>query len=236
MRFGRADVGERIVAPFLEGRGVQKIDHFVITHLHSDHIGGAAYLLRKFDVRDFIYPDQGSLSATWRNTLTTAKSMRIPNRTARSGMILDSGANYRVYILHPNRKYVGEGGSSYRTRFNDGSVIMKVCIGKEAFLLVGDIGRQVEHELVSCYGSFLKSTVFKVGHHGSSTSSSQEFIETVRPRFAVISVGARNRFDHPSREVVDRLSEDSVITWRTDSLGGAYFRATTNACDMVSWR
>ncbi len=236
MKFGASDMGERVIAPFLERRGVRKLDYFVITHLHSDHIGGAAFLMRKFRVANFIYPDQISASAMWQSTLTAAKSLKIPTRTAHSGMILDSGLTYRIYVLHPNGMYVGERGSSFRTRFNNGSIVLKMSVGRSNFLFAGDVESEVEHVLVKCYGGFLSSGVIKVGHHGSNTSSSEEFINAVDPDYAVISVGTGNRFGHPSADVLNRLASKSRLVWRTDSLGGAYLKATIKQYELVNWR
>lgn len=236
MKFGSHDAGERVVAPFLERRGVWELNYFVITHLHSDHIGGAASVIRRVKVDNFIYPDQLSKSEVWTKTLASVHAMRISSKIAAAGMILDSGSTYRVYVLHPNRKYTGDGGLAYRTRLNDGSIVLKVCVGKESVLLVGDIEKRVEHDLVNVYGPFLASDVYKAGHHGSNTSSSSELLETVRPRYAVISVGARNKFGHPSPEVLNEMSHEGIKVWRTDSLGAAYFRIDSETFQLVEWR
>lgn len=236
MRFGNYDTGERVILPFLERRGVRELSYFVITHLHSDHIGGAMSVLRKLNVRRFIYSDQVSKSGVWKNTLSCVRALGIPSGHALAGMILDSGAVQRIYVLHPNRAYVGEGGRSYRTRLNEGSIVLKVCVGRESILLAGDAEKRVERDLVRFYGPFLASAVCKVGHHGSSTSSTEEFIGAVRPACAVISVGARNRFGHPSADVLERFSRGRITAWRTDSLGAAYIRVWTDTTEVVTWR
>ncbi len=236
MGFGNYDTGERVILPFLERRGVKELSYFIITHLHSDHIGGAVSVLRKLNVHRFIYSDQVSRSGVWKNTLSCVKALGIPSGTVLAGMILDSGAVQRIYVLHPNRAYVGEGGLSYKTRLNDGSIVLKVCVGRESILLAGDVGKRVERDLVWYYGPFLSSVVFKVGHHGSITSSTEEFIGAVHPAYAVISVGARNKFGHPSAEVLARFSNRSISTWRTDSLGAAYIRVQTDTTELVRWR
>lgn len=236
VKFGTSDAGARVIVPFLRKRGVDRIDYFVVTHLHSDHIGGAASVLRSLKVRNFIYPDQYSASKSWRTTLASVEAMGIPSRCARAGMILDSGAMYRVYVLHPNGKYVGKAGRSYRSRFNDGSIVLKVRVGNESAILCGDIEHGVEHELVRVYRGFIASEILKVAHHGSETSSSSEFIESVRARYGVISVGTGNRFGHPSGKVIERMSRARVYTWRTDSLGAACFRITPASSKVVYWQ
>ncbi len=236
VNFGMNDAGARIIVPFLRKRGVDHIDYFVISHLHSDHIGGAASVLRNLKVRNFIYPDQNSVSRSWKTTLAAVEAMRIPSRHALAGMILDSGAMHRVYVLHPNGKYVGANGLSYRSRLNDGSVVLKVCIGRESVLLCGDIEHKVELELVRAYGHFLASEILKSAHHGSETSSSDEFLLSVRPRYGVISVGAGNRFGHPSESVIERMNRAGILTMRTDSLGAVCFRLVSDRSHIVNWR
>lgn len=236
MKFGNSDAGERAIVPFLERRGVRTLDYLIMTHLHSDHIGGALSVIRKIKVNCFVYPDQFSQSSTWHNLESSVRSMSIRTVVAHAGMILDSSASCRIYVLHPNRKYTGEGGYSYRTRLNDGSIVMKVCVGKESFLLVGDAEKIVERDLVRVYGKFLASDVLKVGHHGSNTSSGIEFVQMVHPTYAAISVGANNSFGHPSPEVLSELSAEGVAVWRTDSLGAAYFDADLDTVQLVDWR
>ena len=236
LRFRNYDVGERVVVPFLQRRGVRELNYFVVTHLHSDHVGGAASVMDKIRIDNFVYPDQLSSSKVWMNTLAHVRAFKIPSRIVSAGMILDSASTCRVYVLHPNRKYVGEGGLAYKTRLNDGSIVLKVCIGGKSFLLVGDAEKRVEHDLVRIYGSFLDSEILKAGHHGSKTSSSSEFLKTVNPDYAVISVGSKNSFGHPSREVLDEMSREGIKFWRTDSLGAALFRITSDTAKIVQWR
>jgi competence protein ComEC len=235
LKFRNYDIGERVIVPFLKRNGVEKIDYFVITHLHSDHIGGAVSVIRNVRVDNFIYPEQFSRSAAWAKTVAFVSQLKIPARSIRAGVILDSASTCRVYVLHPNRKYVGEGGLAYKARFNDGSIVLKVCIGEKSFLLVGDIGKRVEHDLVRVYGNFLASDVYKAGHHGSNTSSSIEFLKVVHPSYAVISVGANNKFGHPSPEVISEMKKENIKIWRTDSLGAAYFRVSTGTFRLVQW-
>lgn len=236
LKFRNYDIGERVVVPFLQHHGIRELDYLIVTHLHSDHIGGAASVMDKMKIDNLIYPDQTSDSQVWASTLARVRAYRIPARIASAGMILDSASTCRVYVLHPNRKYVGEGGLAYRTRLNDGSVVLKVCVGKESFLLAGDAEKRVEHDLVKIYGTFLSSNIYKAGHHGSSTSSSLEFLKTIHPAYAVISVGAHNKFGHPSPLVLEEMKKENIPVWRTDSLGAAYFRITSDTFKIVQWR
>lgn len=236
MRFGKNDVGEKVIAPFLKRMGVEKINYFVVTHLHSDHMGGASSILENFSVDQFIFPEQETKARTWLKACQIAKHHGVKIRNVQCGIILDSGNMHRIYVLHPNKRYIGNRGTSYSRRFNDGSIVLKVYIGNNTILLQGDIEKGVEHELRLAYGSFLQSDVLKVGHHGASTSSSEEYISSVRPKYAVISVGTGNKFGHPSIQVINSLRKIGAYVWRTDSSGAAVFNTDGKVLDMVNWR
>lgn len=236
LKFMNYDIGERVVVPFLQRHGVRELTYFAITHLHSDHVGGASAVLDNIKVDNFVYPDQVSTSQVWTNALARVNAYQIAHRLASAGMILDSSLICRVYVLHPNRKYVGERGLARRTRLNDGSVVLKVCVGKENILLVGDIEERVERDLIEIFGEFLRSDLYKAGHHGSKTSSTPEFLRAVRPAYAFISVGARNSFGHPSPEVIDEMGRDGILTWRTDSLGCAFIEMEPDTFRIIRWK
>ncbi len=236
VKFGKNDAGSRVIVPFLRKNGIDRLDYFIITHLHGDHIGGAVSVLRSLKVDRFVYPDQVSHSRTWVNTLLTVRALEIPSQTLNAGSVLDSGSLYRVYVLHPCSKYVGESGISGKTRFNNGSIVLKICVGSQAALLTGDIERPVEHELSRVYGSFLRCRILKAGHHGSITSSSQEFLDATGAEYAVISVGHNNSFGHPSSEVISRMRMNGMKPLRTDSLGAACFLVSPERTRILSWR
>ncbi len=235
-KYGRFDAGSAVIVPFLRRRGINSLDLFVITHLHSDHIGGAESVLRSVKVKCFVAPDQAPGSETSRRTFALVRTLGIPLVRAGAGLILDSGRTCRVYVLHPNRKYVGEGGLSYRTRFNDGSIVLKVCVGGSSLLLSGDVERRAERDMLKIYGNFLSSSLLKVAHHGSATSSSPEFLDEVRPKYAIISVGAGNKFGHPSPMVIRMMSGKGIYVLRTDSLGAVCFRIGADYTRLVHWR
>ena len=106
---------------------------------------------------------------------------------------------------------------------NDASVAVKISYHAIDFLFTGDLEAEGENRLVSRYGSALQSEVLKLGHHGSKTSSTQLFLDMVQPRWAVASVGEKNRYGHPSKEVVSRLVKDHITLFRTDKQGAVFF-------------
>ena len=113
---------------------------------------------------------------------------------------------------------------------------MKLQYGSISFLLAGDAEKEAEEEMVAAYGDFLKSTLLKAGHHGSITSSTQEFLDAVRPEYAVISVGRYNKFHHPSPEVVRRLEGMNMNVSRTDDDGALIFETDGVTLSHIQWR
>jgi competence protein ComEC len=113
---------------------------------------------------------------------------------------------------------------------------MRVLYGHVSFLLAGDAEQEAEHGMVSRYGNFLESTLLKVGHHGSGTSSTDEFVNSVQPKYAVISVGRWNRFGHPSKSVLQRFADQGVDLSRTDEEGAVLFETDGFMLEHLAWR
>lgn len=115
-------------------------------------------------------------------------------------------------------------------------MVLKVVYGRAVILLTGDEPATHELALASAYGDFLRADLLKVGHHGSSTGTSEEFLEAVRPRYAALSVGRFNRHGHPSAEVLRRLEERGILYGRTDDDGALMFEATPDTVFPLAWQ
>ena len=204
---------EDSVVEHLQSRGIEKIDHFVLTHPHEDHIGGADVVLEHFEVGSIYMkrPPVGKEPTTkvYLNLLKQIQSLGKKVTSTEVGMTFDCGA-MKVEILGPLQDY---------EETNDQSVILQGTIGKVSFLFTGDQEATAEDELTERFGSKLKSTVLKVGHHGSEGSSSDEFLDLVSPEYAVISCGEDNSYGHPHREALERLEERKIPYYRTDLSG-----------------
>jgi competence protein ComEC len=235
------DAGARTVVPFLRYSGIERLDALVITHPHGDHVGGAAAVLREIEVGEFV--DAGTSLATeaYDEAHRLADSLGVAHRVVRAGERLEAGKAARCYVLAPGRDD-GEpperGDSLDNHGLNNTSVVLRLVYGQSSILLSGDAESEVEAGLARRFGAFLESDVLKAGHHGSKTSSSDVYLAAVRPRVAILSVGARNTFGHPSPEVTARLDALGVRTARTDRQGAVVLASDgrTGGWREVDWR
>lgn len=221
----RLDTGEGVVSPYLWSRGFRHLDIVALTHADQDHIGGLEAVLRNFTPRELwlsALPDHAPLQSL----LQTARDVgvRVVCKSAGDRVAL-SGAMIEVLSPHAPRT----GG---KTDNND-SLVLRARYGRHAFLLTGDAERKAEYELTALPEA-LRADVLKLGHHGSRTSTTAEFLDAVQPAIAVISAGQDNQFRHPHDEVLARLAERGVRVLRTDQQGmvtvrtdGARIRAET---------
>ena len=184
------------VMPFYD----RSIDVVLATHADQDHIGGLVEVLKRFKVDLFIETNTTSTSAVYRELEDLIKEKNIKKEIITSPEILSLGSGAEFDILYPMQNTAG-----WDT--NDASIVGKLIYGDNSFLLTGDLPQKMEKTLVGKYGSFLKSDVLKVGHHGSKNSSSDVFIGTVSPTYSIISAGLNNRYGHPNKETVDTLNQ-----------------------------
>lgn len=176
------------------------IDMILATHSDADHIGGFPYVFDRFIIKTVIESEISSPTLIDRVFEKKVALEGVHTLTARTGerIILDPKHGVVVDILFPDQNTTG-----WET--NEASIVLKISYGNTSFLLTGDSPDEVEKFLVTQYGSQLQSTVLKLGHHGSKTSSSDEFLQTVQPDIAIVSAGLGNKYGHPSPEVIESV-------------------------------
>jgi competence protein ComEC len=208
------DIGEEVVAPALWARGIRHLDVVALSHAHSDHMGGMPAVLRDFQPTE-LWVGNNPLVKDYLALLNVAAQMKVRVRSLHAGDALMLGAD-RVNVLAP---FVGyQPGDE---PMNNDSLVLRIANGGTSVLLEGDAEMELEDAMASESG--LASTLLKVGHHGSKTSSTREFLARVHPAWAVISCGRHNRYGHPAAQTLDNLQAAGIRTVRIDTLGAACF-------------
>ncbi|MDR7481085.1 MAG: DNA internalization-related competence protein ComEC/Rec2 [Armatimonadota bacterium] len=208
------DVGRRRVLPALRRAGVRRLDVAALSHPHEDHVGGLPAVVENFPVGVVLDPGVPHPSPAYLRLLGAIQGGRIPHRIAREGMEVDLGAGVRLSVLYPPDVPPAVDDDPVHAR----GLVARVQYGAFAALLTGDVEDGVEEYLLG-RGVVLESVVLKVGHHGSRTSTSAAFVAAVRPRVAVLSVGADNVHGHPHPAVLDALWRAGARIYRTDRHG-----------------
>lgn len=202
--------GDKIVET-IEGYGYTEINYLVATHPHADHIGGMTDVVEGFEIGEVYMPKATSTSKTFEGLLTAISDKGLQINTAKADEIIYSDDETKIEILAP----VSE---SYEET-NNYSAVVKITYGKNSFLFTGDAEELSENEMLDECCDKLRSDVLKVGHHGSSSSTSDAFLTAVAPQYAVISCGADNSYGHPHKETIIRLNDMGIDYYRTDRNG-----------------
>ena len=191
---------------YLMRQGVGKLKYVIGTHPHKDHIGATSYILDNLPVYKVMMPNYANNEACYKEMMQAIRRNNIPVIHPKPEKEFEVG-KAKIKVLAPL-------GSKYN-RENDYSIVLKVTYGSVSFLLAGDAEKESEQQMLKKYGKSLKSTFLKVGHHGSNTSSSNEFLKAVSPKYAIISVGP-NTFGHPGNKALQRLYKSGAKVLRTD--------------------
>lgn len=228
------DVGTRTkLVSMLQTLGVDHIERVILTHPHADHIGGVAAVLENFPVDEICDNGIKSPSPLYKNY--RAADVKFTN--LKCGDVLDLGGGVKLRILHPNPV-------NFSRNQNDNSIVGKLTFGDFAMLFMGDAEADTERNLCETFHAALKSNILKVGHHGSKTSTTSEFLGDVAPDFAIISAGRNNSFGHPHKETLSTLRENFVLptnilctrfngSIRVESDGKNFFVIAEDAADWV---
>lgn len=221
------DAGKRDVVPYIAARG-GRLEGFVLSHPHSDHVGGAASSIRALAPRWYVDPGFAGASGSYRSSLVAARESGVRWRRVRRG---DSLVVDEVVItwLAPDSAWAGALADP-----NDASTVARIRVGGFTMLLTGDAEAGEERWLLEHAREALDVDVLKVAHHGSNTSSTDEFLDAVTPRLALVSVGTGNVYRHPSPSVMASLASRGVVAMRTDHHGTVVVRTDGRSVEVES--
>ena len=203
-------VGKNII-DYLKSMGIRKLDYLIITHGDFDHMGDSLYLIDKFKVENVIF-NCGEFNVLEKELIKVLDEKKIKYYSCIKELNID---NNKLYFLQ-TKKYDNE---------NDNSNVIYTELNGYKFMFMGDAGVEKEKDILEKY-NLSNIDVLKVGHHGSKTSSSKEYIDEIKPKYAIISVGKNNRYGHPNKEVLNNLDNSKI--YRTDQDGSIMFKIKNN--------
>ncbi len=195
------------IVQYIEEQGYNRIDYLVATHPHADHIGGMRKVIKSLEIGKIYMPKATSNTNTYKKLLTEIKNEGLKINTAKAGETIYEDEDLGIYLLAPNSEKYDD--------LNNYSAVIRIVYGSRAFLFMGDAEKLSEKEITAD----IKADVLKLGHHGSSTSTSKEFLERVQPIAAVASCGENNDYGHPHKETVELLEKEGIEFYRTDTMG-----------------
>ncbi|MEA5025009.1 hypothetical protein SDC9_27926 [bioreactor metagenome] len=216
---------------YLQDRGIEEIHILIGTHPHEDHIGGLDKVIEKFKIGQVIMPKVTSTTRTFEDVLLAVQEKGLKIKEGKAGVQLDLGPleegmpAVSAEILAPL--------SGQYEDMNNYSIVLRLVYGPHAFLFTGDAEDVSEKEMLAA-GVNLKADVLKVGHHGSKSSTTKDFLAAVVPKYAIISVGKDNSYGHPTETVLKRLSDAGIGIYRTDQVGTITVTANGSALTFAT--
>ncbi len=211
------DYGKKVLFPYLLDRGTNKIDYLIVSHADSDHIGGLIYILENMRVEKILLGIQPESSKQLEKLIEIANKKKIKIKTLVKEDVFFIDKNTQLDVLWPDSNNIIS-----ENTLNNNSLVFKLKYNNFSMLFTGDIEEIAEKSILETYAENLqklKSTIIKVAHHGSKSSSTMFFIENVSPEIALIGVGKNNNFGHPNDDVINRLKKNGIKIYRTDKMG-----------------
>ena len=205
------DVGKNVLLPYLLDKRITKIDYIMISHFDTDHCKGFEYVLENIKVKNVIISKQSETSENFKQIMKIIRKKRINLIVVQKGTKIKIDNFTTVDILSPQSENIAD-------NMNDNSIVAKFEAYNFSILFTGDASEKIEKELIKEKIN-LKSDILKVSHHGSKTGTSEEFLKSVKPKIALIGVGENNKFGHPTKDVIKRLTENKIKIYRTDTDG-----------------
>ena len=206
---GNNEDGEKLVNYF-KSLGIEEFTYVFATHPHEDHIGGMDDIINNFKIDNYYMSNKLSTTKTFTDVLDALDGRNLKYTVPNKGDTLKLG-DANIKVIYPGDD---------KSNINDSSIVLKIIYGKNSFLLTGDATSNVERKI---YNEDIKSDVLKVAHHGSSYSSTDVFLDRVKPYYAVISAGKNNIYNHPSNKTLEKLNKRNIKVYRTDLDGTIVF-------------
>jgi competence protein ComEC len=207
---GTQETGPRVES-YLRSRGVSGLDLLVATHPHEDHIGGLITILKDMPIKQVLDSGQAHTAPSFEDYLNQIDRKNISFSTAERGQTIDLDPVIKIEVLSPT-------ATPFADDLNQNSIVFRVSYNKISFLLMGDAGFEAEDSIMAARYD-LKSTILKVGHHGSSSSTGTDFLSKVRPEVGIIEVGKENDYGHPTQKTLKALQSVGSTIYRTDASG-----------------
>ncbi len=204
----------------------RNIDAIILTHPHADHVAGLISVLRKYQVKSAYISGITYSTPEYLEFLNLLKTQHVATKAVKAGDKLDLGQGVGIGFLFPLSDVSGKSMDN----INNSSVVTRLSYGSESVLFMGDLESEAQTELLAS-GQSLKSTLYKVPHHGSKDSVNADFLKAVNPKFAVIEVGKDNKFGHPTAKALAALS--GIQIFRTDQEGTVSFEMGKSAVNAV---
>ncbi|ENZ9550577.1 MBL fold metallo-hydrolase [Clostridioides difficile] len=210
---GGDEDSENIIISYLRQKRIKTIDIIIATHPDSDHIGSLDNVIKKFNVNSIYMPEQSTDSEAYQNLINSCTDKNLSIQHLYKNDVLNIDNNINIYVLSPS--YIQE-------ESNLNSIVFKLTFNDNSFLFMGDAEEENEKKILHSF-KLNNINFIKIGHHGSNSSSSLEFIKKISPDIAAISCGYKNQYGHPHREVINNLKQNHVSIYRTDRIGDIVF-------------
>lgn len=202
---GNNEDGQKLV-DYFKKIGIEEFEYVIGTHPHEDHIGGLDNIINSFNIKNILLPEAYTTTKTFSDVLTAIENKNLEITVPNIGDTINFGGT-NIEVM-----YVGNNESD----LNDNSIVLKITYGKYSYLLTGDTTNNCEKLMLD---KNIQSDVLKVAHHGSNTSSTNDFLKKVNPKYAIISVGKDNSYGHPSDSTINRIKKYTNNIYQTKDYG-----------------